>query len=195
MDDIEGEEDTGQQPWEDHLHGMTYQPSFEKTYIDKILNREDAKRLQTLMKKEKLTRSDLLEILYLLAGVETKLINLGDWDRYYLGKYFAWIRDFISKAELVYEYIDNLDEMIENSRDDNEKKILLETREMMSIVQQHDLHNSKFLVDVFLFLARSTLSIGATAFDTLSTSRFEYMYPLQPKQQNIEERRRFFFFK
>ena len=194
------EENTTFEPpeWESQLHEATYTAIRERTYIDKILNREDAKRLQELMKKENLERSDLLEILYLLAGVEIKLVNFGDYDRYLLGKFFAWIRDFISKTELVYDYIEIIEGMIreEKNKKDRDERIIKELEEIKEIlekVKKYDLHNAKFLVDVYLYLSRSTLSLGATGFDTLTTSKFEYHYPIQKEAIGQPERRFWFF--
>ncbi|WP_456477608.1 hypothetical protein [Geoglobus ahangari] len=154
----------------------------EKTWIDKILDRQDVERIRELMRKEELSRDDLLELLYLMAGNEIKLVNFGEWDRYLLGKYFAWIRDFVSLAETIFDYID------ETKIDDPEVKSAIDH------ITKQITHAVKFNVDVYLYLMRSTLSLGGAAFDTLTKSRFEYHYPSQIEPQQPEQRTFMSFF-
>lgn len=160
------------------MNKYVFSQQTEKTWIDKILDRHDVERVRELIRKEDLNRNELLELLYLLAGNELKLVNFGDWDRYLLGKYFAWIRDFVSVAEGVFDFIDGL--MKEEYDED--------TKKAAENVKKHILHAVKFNVDVYFYLMRSTLSISASAFDTLTKSRFEYAYPqaelTQPEQKS-----------
>jgi len=170
----------GQSQFTESLNRYIFSQSAERTWIDKILDRNDVERIRDLMKKEDWTREDLLEVLYLLAGNELKLVNYGDWDRYLLGKYYAWIRDFVGIAEKIYDYLDDLkDEEIDD-----------ETRKMLENTKKQILHVVKFNIDVYFYLMRSTLSLGASAFDTLTKSRFEYAYPqvdisAQPEQKTF----------
>jgi len=80
----------------------------EKTFSDKLFAKEDIKALQELTKKPNLTRSDLLEMLYLMCATEAKLVNYSSWDRYVQLKFFVWIREFVKIAELNYDYEDDL---------------------------------------------------------------------------------------
>jgi len=190
----ETEEETAyegfQSPIEDFIHRNVYEETREKTFVDKVLNREEAKRLQELTKKEDLNRSELLELLYLLAGIELKLVNFDPYDRYLLGKFFAWIRDFVATTEILFDYIADLKEM-EQKATGREKKELKEMINILERIKKLDLHNVKFLADIYMYLCRSTLSIDASAFDTLTTSRFEYHYPVP--QAPREPERRFFW--
>ena len=166
--------------YEKTLSRYVFSQQSEKTWIDKILDRQDVEKIRDLMKKEDLGREELLELLYLLAGNELKLVNLGDWDRYLLGKYFAWIRDFVSVAELIFDYLEDL----------NKENYDEETKKAIDNVKKHTLHAVKFNVDVYFYLMRSTLSISGAAFDTLTKSRFEYAYPQaeispQPEQKTF----------
>jgi hypothetical protein len=146
--------------------GLFSTQSAEKSYTDKLLARKDVSAIQEIVKKDDLTRSELLELLYLLSSSEIKLANFGDWDRYLLGKFLAWIRDFVSMAEILYDY----KEKYKNSKNERLKSLMENNRKFM-------LHNIKFLVDIFLYLSRSTLSLSMSAFEILSTSRYEYAYP------------------
>ena len=163
-----------------YLNKYVFSKQSEKTWIDKVLDRQDVERVRELMRKEDLSRDELLELLYLLAGAELKLVNFGEWDRYLLGKYFAWIRDFVSVAEGIYDFISDLEK---EDLDD-------ETRKAAENVKKYILHAVKFNVDVYFYLERSTLSLGGAAFDTLTKSRFEYAYPQaeissQPEQKTF----------
>lgn len=140
----------------------------ESTYTDKLLAKRVIERLQLYMRKKELTREDIYEILYLLTSEELKVLNFNEFDRYVLGKFYAWIRDFMVVADKIYQWY-------EKETDEKIKKYLEKSKkEMESVI--------RFLVDVFLYLARSTLSKEAKAFDTLSKQRIEYIYP-----QTIEQ--------
>jgi len=141
----------------------------EKTFIDKLLGRKEAERLRELIKKDDLTREELLELLYMLSNIELKLTNLTEYDRYLLGKYFTWVRDLTKLAEFLYDYEQQFEKFDFKKHKEKIKNTLDQIKKMV-------LHDVKFGVDVFLFLARSTLGLNAFAFDSLSKSRFEYEY-------------------
>ena len=156
-----------------YLNNLAIQTSGEQTYVDKVLARRVIAKLEKYMKKQDLTREDLLEILYLLTSEELKLLALSEWDRYLLGKFFAWIRDFVSLAEKIYI-------SYENEKDPVMKKYKLKAKkEIDSVV--------KALVDIFNYLARSTLSKEAYAFETLTKQKIEYIYPQHQIQQENQK--------
>lgn len=175
--------------YESRLNQYVYRSEQEKTFIDKILGRQDSVRLQQLMQSQELTREDISELLFLMSGINSKLINYNDWDRYLLGKFYAWIDDFGTLCQEIIDYeSDCLDITTGLIRGDmgNQLKFVL------SRVKNHNLHNCKFLIGVFLFLSNSTLSLSGAGFDTLTKSRFEYAYPYeagavpaQPESKNI----------
>jgi len=177
-------------PFEKTLWYHAFRPPAERAFSDKLLSKEEVKKLQELIKKDNLTRQELLELLYLLTGVELKLANLTEYDRYLLGKYFAWVRDLVKLAEFLYDYIEKIE--------GNKFKKYGETiKETLEAIKKMILHDVKFGVDIYLFLLRSTLGIEAFAFDSLSKQRYEYEYaPYQPVEaQKPPERRSFFIFK
>jgi hypothetical protein len=159
--------------FENNLNPMMYGKEHEKTFIDKVLDRKDSERLRELMMKEELDRSELLELLFIIVSINTKLVNFSDWDRYLLGKFLAWIRDFCTLHETLLDYIKDFEDITE--RDADEEYIINTLKQ----VKKHASHNLKFLVDIYMYLSNSTLSVSGVAFDTLSKSRFEYMYPGQ----------------
>lgn len=159
-------------PYERGLGQHLYAQDHEKTFIDKVLDRKDSEKLRELMKQDNLTRSELLELLYLIIGINTKLVNFSEWDRYLLGKMLAWVRDFVTKEEELIDYREAVaSEKIPDIKSGDEVDRILEQ------IQKHDEHNIKFLIDIFLYLCNSTLSIKGVAFDTLTKSKFEYHYP------------------
>ena len=189
------EQQTQQEPektfgFEKDVGSMMFTKEQEKTFIDKVLDRKDSERLRQLMMTEELDRSQLLELLYIIVSINTKLVNFSDWDRYLLGKFLAWIRDFCTLHESLLDYIVQLEKeegillklKSEKLTDDEwktSKEQMSDIRATMKQIQRLASHNLKFLVDIYLYLSNSTLSIGAVAFDTLSKNRFEYSYPAQ----------------
>ena len=179
--------------FERDVGSMMFTKEQEKTFIDKVLDRKDSERLRQLMMKEELDRSELLELLYIIVSINTKLVNFSDWDRYLLGKFLAWIRDFCTLHESLLDYIISLEkeekairksktEMDTEEEWEKAKEDIADIRITMRQIQRLASHNLKFLVDIYLYLSNSTLSISAVAFDTLSKNRFEYSYPQQGYQ-------------
>lgn len=145
----------------------------EKTFIDKVLAKDDVNRIKELIKKATLTREELLEILYLISGTEAKLLNYGEWDRYVILKFFVWIREFIKIAELLFDYDDFLKEKENNGEvhlTDRTKKLL---KNNALLIQ----HNAKFLIDLYLNIARTSMSLNSAAFLETIRGRYEVFYP------------------
>lgn len=152
----------------------------DKSFSDKLLGNKSIDEIGELMNKEKLDRKDILRLLYLLTGVEIKISNLSEYDRYLLGKYFTWIREIAKLNEFFYEYMDSLKV---NKFKPSNKKII---KEGMNNIKSIFAHNVKFMADIYLYLLRSTLGVGAYGFETLSKNRYEHEYN-QPNA-NIEPR-------
>lgn len=140
----------------------------EKTFIDKLLSKDDIATIKVLMKKEGLTRSELLELLYMLTSSESKLSMFGDYERYVLMKYFVWVREFVKITELHFDYLEDLNKK-KFKLSPRSKKLLQENKNMLE-------HQIKFLVDMFLMISRSSLSRNGAAFGELLKQRFEIQY-------------------
>lgn len=166
----------------------------DKSFLDKLLAKEDVDRLRELTKKPKLCREDLLELLYLLTSTESKLLNLGEWDRYIMLKFFVWIREFIKIAELLYDYQDDLKrkEHLCNTckkyNDDVKNKCTCITftpsaqltprcKQLLYNNERLIEHNAKFLIDLYLNIGRTTLSLGGTGFLETLKNKYELVYP------------------
>lgn len=201
-----------QQPYfYQNLSKALFSGDSEKSLVDKLLGRQDADKLHSLMQKEPLTKSDIEEILFLMTSIEQKLVNYNEWDRYIIVKLFPWVKHYstICKTWMIYEEqfkqgkFDNDFNIVEkietviNDKKTNQKKtvmidvkpVLEETKEIIEETTKYLQHNFKFLISIFLLISNSTLSIDGAAFETLTTSRFEYSYPNlplpQPQQRSI----------
>lgn len=161
---------------ENSINKALFSQNSEKTFIDKILARQDVERVRDLIKKDELNRQDLMEILNMLSSVETKLLNYGEWDRYIMAKYFVWIRDFVKTAEQLYDYEADL----EKEKYDLDK----ETKQLFNNAKRNISHNIKFLVDLYFNLARTTLSLGGTGILELLKNKYEIFYPSGNPSQN-----------
>lgn len=171
--------------FEEAISRNLFKQDYERSFIDKILSRADVDRIRELIRKKSLKREELLEILYLLSSNESKLLNLGSWDRYILLKYFVWIREFIKIVEQLYDYTDDLEAK------EKRKEIILSdrTRQLLKNIERQIEHNAKFLIDLYFNIARTTLSLGATGMMELLKNKYEIVYPQQSIQTNIKEKK------
>ena len=178
--------------YEQWLSTLTPKWEQDKTFTDKMLGRQDTDRLITLIQKDELSREDFSEILNIISGINSKLVNYNDFDRYLLGKYYTWIRSFIKmcmgiiglqekitgQKQSVEKYLDSTDNIPDAIRDKLVQDVETYVKDIDDLEKARNIgaDDSKFLLDVFLFLSNSTLSLNAAAFDTLTSSRFEYAY-------------------
>lgn len=193
-----------QYPFYQNLSKALFQGESEKSLVDKLLGRQDADKLHSLMQKEPLTRSDLEEILFLMTSIDQKIVNYSEWDRYVIVKLFPWVKDYstVCKTWMLYEEqydkgefdkdftttkkvkikVKGKDGKMEE-KEIEIKPILEETKKIVSETSKYMQHNLKFLISVFLLVQNSTLSIDGAAFETLTTARYEYSYPSLPLPQ------------
>lgn len=160
--------------------GSIFTTDKDVSLTDKLLGRDTINKIKSIMDKEDLDYTDISSLLYLITTDETKLLNITPYERYVLGKFYTWIREFVKLLEEIYYF----KRKYFNTLTDEEKETLEEIRKIM-------IHNTKFLIDVFLFLSRSTLSIYAKAFEEFLKQKFEYeyrQYPelIKPKEEKKE---------
>lgn len=158
---------------ESKLQNALFRQDNEKTFIDKILAKNEVDELRELIKKPRLTRSEMLEALYLVSGTEAKLLNYSEWDRYVILKFFVWLREFAKILELFFDYREELE------KKNKAGKFELTPRFIRALDNNERLleHNVKFLLDLYLNIGRTSLSVGATGFMELLTNKFEMAYP------------------
>lgn len=185
----------------------------EKTVIDKILGKGTIDEIKAIMIKSPLTREDLLKVLYLLASEESKLHNLGARERYVLLKFYVWVREFGRSAELLFDYIDQIEKDtmkcecggLRKEHKDNiifkqdlHRKVIdlcecknpvplqelsKEGKEGLENCQRYMEHIFKFMLDLYLNIGRTSMSLGATGFMELLKNKFEVNYSSNQKQQ------------
>jgi hypothetical protein len=160
---------------EDKISQSIFNKDNEKTYVDKLLAKDDVNNLREIIKKPKLSREDILDILYLLTSSESKLYNFNEWDRYVILKFFVWLREFVKVAEQLFDYEDKL------IKKNKEGKFNLSNRARELLENNKNLieHNIKFLVDLYLNIGRTSLSLNATAFTEILNNKYEITYPTQ----------------
>lgn len=166
--------------FEDRIANQMFSGSGERTYIDKLLSKEDIQAIREIIKKDELTRTDMLELLDYLPGAESKLLNLDDWDRYVLLKFYAWIRALVMCAEYFYDYDDKINEKngvpAKIIVSDRTKKVFINGKRILS-------HAVKSLVDLYLNISRTSLSVGGMGLLEFLKQRFELAYSNLPQLQ------------
>lgn len=171
----------------DQLNRAVFHGESEKSFVDKLLGRQDADKLHALIKKEPLTMSDVEEMLFLMTSIDQKILNYSAWDRYVVVKLFPWVKDFSTVCKTMMRY-QNQYEKGEFNDDFKTIEAKDEVLEIIVEINKYLLHNLKFLISVFLLVSNTTLSIDGAAFETLTTSRFEYSYPVMPLPQPQEKK-------
>jgi hypothetical protein len=174
--------------FEDNLHNMMSQVNKEKSFIDKVLARDEVVSGRQIIREEEMGRRGITDLLNLCSSNESKLWNYGRYERYYMAKYFVWIREFVSIIEQLYDYRDDLKEKQAKGIiiiDARSWQLLENCRRLME-------HNVKFLVDLYFNLARTTVSINMSGFREIITNRFEMGYSNAPQLNSpvgVEEKK------
>lgn len=198
---------------EEALQKSIFTGQNERTFISKLFAEKDVQDIRELMKKEKLTRSELLELLYLISANEGKLVNYSGYDRYIILKFFVWIREFIKIAEVSFDYSDDLKKRLQTCvtckriiTDDTTIKdkctcetprryfISDRTKQLIFNNERSIEHIAKFLIDLYLNIARTTLSLGATGFIETLKNKYEIAYPNMTTGQGEGNKNSFFSF-
>ncbi len=138
----------------------------EKTYVEKLTAKEEISEIKTLMTKEVLNEADWGKLGNLIGGVEQKLLNYGDTTRYYSGKYITWIQDAIT---ITITHLKNM----KITKKTEQTKVTLEAQQQVAQILDQEV---KKMINIFLFFNRSSLSLGAMAFDALTKQRLEQEY-------------------
>ena len=145
-----------------------YRTNRENARTDKLLAKEDIGKIEMLIRKDRLELSDLRNLVYLLAGAE---------DRILIGKFLTWIRDLIAIYEVRIK-----NNVILRAKEGTTRETLLAIK---TISQMYDEY-IKYLAALFLYGTRSSLSLGATAFSSLNTEKYEYEYNTKATNVNQE---------
>lgn len=179
--------------FEDRIANQMFAGNSERTYIDKLLGKDEITAIRNIIKKDDLDRQDMLELLDYLPGSEAKLLNFDDWDRYVLLKFYAWIRALVMCAEYFYDYEDKIiyqgedGKYYHKGKEVNKEvfKIVISLRTEKTFNQGKKIlsHAIKALVDLYLNIARTSLSVGGMGLLEFLKQRFELAYSNLPQLQ------------
>ena len=139
--------------------------------IDQFMIKDLINRIKFLMRKDELSKEDLSELLYLLTATELKMTRLSLRDRYILGKFFVWLRDFVSLTDEYYDFIDEERKNLGLDYNTTHARIDSETEDIEKLLERamHScLSGTKFMSDIYLFILRSGLSIEGWAFNKMA---------------------------
>lgn len=162
------------------IERQIFAQNHEKTFIDKLLSRKESEEIRQLIKKRNLKREELLEILYLISSTESKLLNFTPWDRYILLKFFVWVREFIVVCEHFYDYKEKSEKPSPDGEGQTDKE-----KELMQTIADSLEHVAKALVDLYLNIGRTSLSVNGTGFLESLKNKFEINYGTsnEPQQE------------
>lgn len=138
--------------------------------IDDLLGKEFMDRISYLMSRNNMNQAELDELLHLLTSTELKLSNLNPTERYRLGLYFIRIRAFILVAQGNYQQQKTILEHINRFDEETQLKI----RKLLDDISVKLTDLTKYLVSIYLYLLRSSLSVGSRAFMRLSGSNINF---------------------
>jgi len=148
----------------------------DKTFLDKLFARREVDKLKELMRKSPLSREDMLEIMYMIAGTEAKLVNFNEWDRHVILKYYVWVREYMRMVERRFDFQEWLDK--------KKIKISKQSKRLFDHTRGNMEHDVKYLVDVYLNIMRTSLSLGGSGFFEPMKQKAEIAYPFGfPAQQ------------
>lgn len=199
--------------FENRLGSALFSKDMNKTFTREILATEEIGQLKDLYEKNDLTEADLRVLSYLMQAAEVKLLNFGSEDRYLIGKFGTWIVDIIKIQETNLRNKQITQET--KVKDFHYKKVggrVFKKEDGTEVCKWGDIKNVKAakpyitpltkklqdqitqmldedlksILGTYLYLSRSSMSLGNTAFDTLSKNRYEYEYsnnPLAPNQK------------
>lgn len=183
---------------EDELQRNIFSQTRDKSFIDKLVARSEVDAVREIVKNRHLSREQVLELFYLVLGTEAKLVNYGANDRYVMLKFYVWIREFVKAAELLYDYEDDLEHKNITCRVCSLRigdgcscvvsrpVVFLTVRTKQNLVnaERYVEHCAKFLVDLYLNIARTSLSLGGTGFLEILKNKYEISYPNLPRSSD-----------
>lgn len=143
-----------------------------RTFIDKLLAKDDVFRMRELHKQNQLGQNDIMEMLQLMAGNESKLLNFDENERYIFGRYFIRIREGFSIDEKLWNLYDELKTFCDDP------EVLGVWEENLKLVN----NTGKFFVDNFQWLSRSGMSISGIGFEKILKHKFEVAYSNLPEK-------------
>lgn len=161
---------------EEAIRKQMSQKTHEKTLIDKLLGRKEAEELKTLISKRKLTREELLKLINIVSGVQAKLLNLDQKDRYILIKFYAWLREYIGQCLLYMDAIETIDDELKKQKSQYDEGTIKAINELKDKIWNQLEHVAKAMIDFYLNICMTSLSIGGAFFSEAFKNKFEVDY-------------------
>jgi len=155
----------------------------EDSVIDKLFARKDVERIYTLQKQKKLTEEQLNELLHLLTAVEPKLLNFDNWLHYAMTHFIVALRGEVSKTLKFHKIQSGMD--VAPSKG---KIVTDRTKDLFSEAFSEQEEQMKFIVDIFCYAGRASMSLSALAFKEFVRAQWEYEYGQRAKQMGFLER-------
>lgn len=156
----------------------------EKTFLDKLLARDDVDRLREILAKTELSDEDLKIALYQLNSTEAKLVNYSPWERHVMLKFHIWIRADVKILQLYLHAKIGIDKLTDATNKESylsdANKILV--KDKIAELKKMYIEIIQSLSDVFLHIERTSLSIDGMAFKEALKNRFEIDYKADTKQ-------------
>jgi hypothetical protein len=149
----------------------------ERSNVDVILSRRDIEKIRMIINKEDMSREDLSELFYLLGGAEAKVLAFEPYDRYLLTKFLTWVGEFVNVSLALFEIKNTESKLVFKNKEDKEEHA--ELKKMLEKTVRGMANTLRYLVSIYLFISRSTLSLGGKAFEEFTKEKIEYLYPNQ----------------
>lgn len=158
--------------FEEALQKSMFNQDTEKSFIDKLLSKEEIEKYRTLISKPRLNRAEISVLINLLISSESKVLNYDGNTRYVINKFFIWVSQYAKVAERVFDFDENLKK--------KEKILNFELNERTKKLYDDFMRGIegelKFLSGVYLNIGRTSLSEGGTGFYELLKNKFEIQY-------------------
>lgn len=162
---------------ERQLGQAIYAGGGDKSFSEKVLASKEIEEIKDIIKKDRLTLTDLRQLRYLLSGTEIKLLSLGIGERFLLCKFLTWVSAVIQVEETQLKNIEIHKKM---------KGLTDMTTDSDNMIYEMVDEETKKMCNTFLSLGRSSLSLDGEAFEKLTAARYEVQYATTPINQAKE---------
>lgn len=169
----------------DALNKSMLKQDYERSYIDKLLAKEDIASVRNILKKTVLNREDMLEVNDYIVSMESKLLNLSERERYVLNKYYVWINYMMGIFEVLFDYGDNLAKIKTPELDKNVK--YKQIIEQLDMAKKNTSNMLKMMFNVYLLIARTSLSAKGKTIGDFSSNKFDINYGGSPFNQPTQD--------
>lgn len=146
--------------------------NIEKSYTDKLTAKDEMNDIRQIFRKSELNRSDLHDILSLMASSETKLVQFNEWERYIVLKLFVWLREFCKIMELMIDYKDYL----ETKHKAGDLNFTDRAKVSFNNAYKTGWGNARAIVELYFMIMRTSLSINGRLISDLTKDKFEIQY-------------------